>query len=251
MATQSSALRPQQGTPRPGNRLLAALPEQDFNRIAADLKEIAVEPRQVLQEAGEPIRYVYFPNGGLFSVTTVLPDGTMVEAAMVGDEGMFCVEAFFHDGAIAPGQALMQVPDTSAIRLDVGIFRREVIRHGPLYDLVGRYAQVAVGQMMQSAACNALHPVQQRCARWLLMTHDRVRRNEFQLSHEFLAVMLGTRRPTVTVVARALQQAGLITYRYGRVTVRDRKGLEAAACPCYAVLRAQFDSLGSVGEAHQ
>jgi CRP-like cAMP-binding protein len=97
---------------------------------------------------------------------------------------------------------------------------------------------------MQAVACNALHDVQQRCARWLLMTHDRVRRDDFQLSHEFLATMLGTRRPTVTVVAGALQNAGLITYRYGRVTIRNRKGLEAAACPCYPVIRTQFDRLG-------
>jgi CRP-like cAMP-binding protein len=222
---------------RSKNRLLAALPPTDFDRILPDVKTVVVRQRQVLQHAGEQIRHVYFPNGGVFSVTTVLPDGTMVEAATVGDEGMFCIEAFLHENAIAPGHAILQVSDTNVMRLDLAAFRREVALRGALYDLVGRYATAAVAQMMQSAACNALHHVQQRCARWLLMTHDRMHRPDFHLSHEFLAVMLGTRRPTVTLVACALQEAGLITYKYGHVTVLNRTGLEAAACPCYPSIR--------------
>jgi CRP-like cAMP-binding protein len=227
--------------PRPNNKLLAALPDADYRRVAPELAVIQVRPKQVLQAPGEPISHVYFPNGGVYSVTSVLPDGAMVEVATVGDEGMFCIEAFFHDRPVAPGQAFMQVPDTNVLQLPIQTFRREIATRGVLYDLVGRYAEAAVAQMMQCVACNALHQVQERCARWLLMTHDRVRRRDFRLSHEFLAVMLGTRRPTVTVAARALQQAGLITYTYGRVTVLDRKGLEKAACPCYGIIRAQID----------
>jgi CRP-like cAMP-binding protein len=227
------------------NRLLAALPRADYTRLAPELTAMAARPRQVLQAAGEPIRHVYFPNSGVFSVTTTLPDGTIVETATVGDEGMFAVEAFFHGAAVSPGQALMQVPEGETTSMGFRAFRREIDARGALHDLVGRYAEAAVAQMMQCVACNALHNVQERCARWLLMTHDRVGQSEFQLSSESLAMMLGIRRPTVAIVARLLQQAGLITYRAGRVTVCDRSGLEAAACQCYPVLRSQLERLRS------
>ena len=173
----------------------------------------------------------------------MLSDGTMVEAATVGNEGMLGIEAFLSIDAVAPGKTLMQVPDTDAEMLGVEDFRREVAAHGALYDLLGRYTQVIIAQMMQSAACHAMHPVQQRCARWLLMTHDRMHEQDFNLSHEFLAVVLGVRRPTVSVAAAMLQEAGLIRYTHGRVTVRNRKRLEAASCECYAVIRAHFDRL--------
>jgi CRP-like cAMP-binding protein len=176
----------------------------------------------------------------------VLPDGATVEAATVGDEGMVGLEAFFSADAVAPGLNLIQVPDTSIEQLSMAAFRRELDRKGALSDMLGKYAQVVVAVMMQSAACNVRHHVQQRCAKWLLMTHDRVHRQpEFRLSHEFLASMLGASRPSVTVVARTLQHAGLITYTHGRVTVLDRKGLEASACSCYATVREQFDRLGT------
>jgi CRP-like cAMP-binding protein len=112
-----------------------------------------------------------------------------------------------------------------------------------LYDVVGRYAQAALAHMMQSTACNARHHIQERCSRWLLMTHDRVGRDSFELSHEFLAMMLGVRRQSVTVVAGALQAAGLIRYKHGQLEVRDRAGLEAATCECYAIVRDRFESL--------
>ena len=156
---------------------------------------------------------------------------------------MLGIEAFLSADAVAPGEAFMQVPDTNAEMLSVKEFRREVQEHGALHDLMGRYTQVVIAQMMQSTACNALHRVQQRCARWLLMTHDRMHEQDFHLSHEFLAVMLGVQRPTVSVVAGTLQEAGLIPYTHGRVTVRDRQGLEAASCECYPIIRAHFDRL--------
>jgi CRP-like cAMP-binding protein len=199
--------------------------------------------KQVLHTAGQPIDAVYFLNGGVGSITTMLKDGTMVEAATVGDEGMVGMEAFLNPHPMAPGEALIQVPDTDAERLSVEDFREELGRRGALHDLIARYMEVAIAQMMQSTACNALHHVHQRCARWLLMTHDRMHEQDFHLSHEFLAVMLGVQRPTVSVVAATLQQAGLIRYNHGHVTVQDRKGLEAAACECYAVVRAHFDRL--------
>jgi CRP-like cAMP-binding protein len=127
--------------------------------------------------------------------------------------------------------------------MSVEDFQREGAERGALRDLIGRYTQVVIAQMMQTTACNALHQVQQRCARWLLTTHDRMHEQDFHLSHEFLAVMLGVQRPTVSIVAGTLQEAGLIRYTHGHVTVRDRKGLEAASCECYSVIRAHFDRL--------
>jgi CRP-like cAMP-binding protein len=171
----------------------------------------------------------------------VLADGTTVEAATVGDEGMLGVEAFLTDDAVAPGETVVQVPDTDAVMMSAEDLRREVAERGALSDLLGRYTQIVIASMMQTTACNALHQVQQRCARWLLMTHDRMHGENFNLSHEFLAVMLGVQRPTVSIVAGTLQEAGLIGYSHGRVTVRDRRGLEAAACECYPIIRGYFD----------
>ncbi|MGH9411094.1 MAG: Crp/Fnr family transcriptional regulator [Vicinamibacterales bacterium] len=236
-------VRPPPSNGRPNNRLLASLPDADFLRISPYLHTIPVRLKQVLHKTGDPLRAVYFPNGGVASITTRLLDGTSVEAATVGDEGMIGIEAFLSVDATAPGDALIQVPDTSAEMMSVEDFRREIGDGGAFHDLIGRYVQVVIAQMMQSTACNALHQVQQRCARWLLTTHDRMHEEDFHLSHEFLAVMLGVHRPTVSVVAGTLQHAGLITYIHGRVTVRDRKGLEAAACECYPIIRAHFEHL--------
>jgi CRP-like cAMP-binding protein len=230
--------------PRPKNRLLAALPAADFARLRSHLTTVPIHVRQVLHAHGEPIRQVYFPNGGVVSITTKsLSTGTMVEAATVGDEGMLGVEAFFSEDACAAGETFMQVPDTDAEILSVDVFRREIATQGALHRAVARYIQYLLAMTMQSTACNALHPVEQRCARWLLMTHTRMHRQDFTLSHEFLGMMLGVHRPTVSLVAGTLQRAGLIEYTHGRVTVLDREGLEAASCECYAVLRAHFQRL--------
>jgi CRP-like cAMP-binding protein len=228
---------------RPKNRLLRALPEPDFQRLLPDLQTIPTTARQVFHKRGEAVEFVYFPNGGVASVTAVLADGTMVETATVGLEGMVGIEVFFAEGAVAAGETIMQVPDTSAERLSVAAFRREASRRGVFADLVGRYAQAAVAHMMQSVACNARHHIDERCARWLLMTHDRVGRDDLNLSHEFLGVMLGVRRQSVTVVAGTLQGAGLITYKHGQVAVLNRKGLEAASCECYELVRRKFEAL--------
>ena len=197
----------------------------------------------MLQKQGAEIRHVYFPNGGVVSITTVLLTGAMIEATTVGDEGMAGIEAFLSENAVAAGETLIQVPDTSAERMAVEDFRSEIAMGGAFRDLIGQYMQVALAQLMQSTACNAVHQVQERCARWLLTTHDRMHEQDFNLSHEFLAMMLGVQRPTVSVVAKTLQDAGLIRYNHGLVTVLNRGGLEDAACECYPIIRAQFDRL--------
>jgi CRP-like cAMP-binding protein len=239
----SRAERPPPSDGRPKNRLLAALPAEDFDRLLPHLTTIPVRVKQVFHRQNEPIRHVYFPNGGVCSVVAVLSSGTMVEAATVGDEGMLGIEAFFTDDAIAPAETLLQVPGTDIEQLSIEDFRRELAQRGALHNVVARYAQVKIAEIIQTAACNALHAVQQRCARWLLTTHDAMHEQNFQLSHEFLAIMLGVQRPTLSVVAATLQNAGLIRYSHGHVTVRDRKGLEAASCECYRIVRAHFDRL--------
>ena len=233
---------------RPKNRLLAALPTDDFERLRPHLKTVPIRVRQVLYKLGEPLRYVYFPNGGVASITTMLRDGTMVEAATVGDEGMLGIEAFLSEGALSPGEVLMQVPDTDAEIMTVEQFRYAIAERRALYDLLGRYTQVVIAQMMQSTACNAVHSVEQRLARWLLTAHDRMRSDEFPLTQEFVAMMLGATRPTVTVVAGALQKAGLIRYHRGHVTIVNRRKLEAASCECY---RASTDMLQAVSRSRR
>jgi CRP-like cAMP-binding protein len=222
------------------NRLLAALPAPDLARLQPQLEFVQVQPHEYVQHAAEPVAFVYFPIGGVFSLTTSLPDGVSVEAATVGDEGLVGIEAFLADRPIATGDALLQVPEGRAYRLATAPFRDALASSPAMTRVVGRYATLALAHIIHNAACNARHPVQERCAKWLLLTHDRMHSDEFRLSHEVLSIMLAAGRPTVSVVARTFQQAGLIRYRYTRVTVVDRAGLEEAACGCYRLIRDQF-----------
>jgi CRP-like cAMP-binding protein len=167
----------------------------------------------------------------------------MVEVAMVGDEGLLGMEAVL--GAdVATAEAMVQVSDADAEFLPMGVFRRELARRSSLFEAVQRYGQGFVTLLMRSTACVALHPLPARCCRWLLMAHDRVHRDDFRLSHELLAMMLGATRPTVSVVAGSLQRAGLISYVHGLVHILDRAGLEASACECYGAVRTHYDHLG-------
>lgn len=228
---------------RPKNRLLAALPDKDFQRVRPHLTTVPLAVKDTLLKRRAPIRYVYFPNGGVCSVTAMMKNGNAVEVATVGDEGMIGIAAFF-GGLAMPGESMVQVPDTNAERMPIDAFHREMDQRGALYDAVNRYSQGTMALMMQSTACMALHGVQERCCRWLLMTHDRVKTDQFALSHEFLAMMLGSTRPTVTVVARHLQQAGVIRYTHAKIEILNRKRLEAMSCECYSTVKAEFDRLG-------
>jgi len=243
MAKRAPVVRSPSGDVRPRNRLLACLPCADFQRLRPHLRTIPSKVKQIFHPANAPVREVFFPNGGVASMTTVMRDGSMVEIATVGDEGFVGISALFGDGRVS-GEAMMQVPDTSVEVLPVDVFRSELERRGPFFDCVQRYAQGLLSLMMQSTACMALHPVQERCCRWLLMTHDRVRQDEFHLSHEFLAMMLGSTRPTVTAVAGTLQKMRLIKYVHGRITILDRQGLESGSCECYSTVKTHFDRLG-------
>ncbi len=216
------------------NRLLAALPPDDFRRVQALLTPVALKLKQILYKPGDVIGDVYFPGGGFVSVVTVLANGDMVEVATIGSEGMVGVSAV-NTGYREPSLTMVQMETESGFRMTAAAFRSEMDRRGPFFELVTRFAQALLGVSMQCTACNAVHLIEQRLAKWLLLAHDRVGASHFPLTQEFVAMMLGAARPTVTIVAGTLQRAGLITYNRGKVVVVDRKGLEQASCECYRV----------------
>jgi CRP-like cAMP-binding protein len=191
---------------------------------------------KVLYEGGGPIRHIYFPDDGLISLLVVMDDETVREIGVIGNEGML-------DIAVALGmktattRALVQLPGT-AMRMKAGALRDELGRGGALPDVLQRYAHALFTQVSQSAACVSSHAVDERLSRWLLMTHDHAPGYEFEMKHEFMAMMLGVTRSVVTRAAGRLQQGEMIHYTRGRVTVLDRGRLEAAACKCYGVLKA-------------
>jgi CRP-like cAMP-binding protein len=176
-------VRPPPTNGRTTNHLLTALPADDFRRVRPHLTTVPLRVRQVVHQSGEPLRYVYFLNGGVASIATLLLDGTAMAAVTVGDEGMLGVEAMLGLDAVASGDTQVQMPDTSAEMMSTEAFRQAITELGVFRDLVGRYLQVLIAQMLQSAACHARHNAQQRCARCLLMTHDRMHQQHFTLSH--------------------------------------------------------------------
>ena len=214
------------------NRLLAALPAADYTRILPSLTVVPLKLKDILHKPGEPIRDVYFPGGGFCSMLAVLEDGSMVEVATIGREGVVGISAVL-DGTPVTSAAMVQGETDTCYRMKVEAFRREIDRHGSFHELMTHFAQALFGFVAQSTACNAVHSVEQRLARWLLMARDRMGRDDFPLTQEFVSMMLGASRPTVSIVAGTLQKAGLITYHRGHVRIVDGEKLEAASCECY------------------
>ena len=221
--------------PEVSNDLLAALPAEDLQRLLPALDVVELPLKQILHRQGERVDYVYFPGGGFCSELTMLESGAMVEVATIGREGMVGIFAA-QDGERAASVAMVQAAAELCYRLPAATFRREMEQPGTFHELMTRYMHAHVGLIMQSTACNAVHTVEQRLARWLLMAHDRIGHDEFPLTQEFVAMMLGVTRPSVTIVAGTLQKAGLITYHRGRITIVNRKKLESASCECYRVV---------------
>jgi CRP-like cAMP-binding protein len=220
-----------------GNRLLDVLSPESIEPLRPHIEPVEL----VLFEPLPPIEHVYFPNAGLISVVATMQNGASVEIGMIGREGMYSVSAILSDDT--PSQsATVQLPGR-ALRLKTRLLRQQMQADGALQTLLLRYTQATMSTVAQSAACNRLHLLVQRCARWLLASHDRAGADKFPMTHEFLAMMLGVHRPGVTIAARALQESALITYHHGTMTVLDRQGLEAAACECYRVIQAEFDRL--------
>ena len=227
--------------PKFRNRLLKNLPPATQRRLRKHLEVVTLSQRDSLHEPGKPFRYVYFPETAMATLLTVLKDGAHTEVASVGCEGIVGLSAFL-GARTSPRRALCQMPGT-AWRLSTKELLRHTRRGGPLSDALHRYALALFTLIAQVATCNRQHTIEQRCCCWLLMTHDRVDGDEFFVTHEFLAEMLGARRAGVTVIAGNLQRAGLITYTRGRITILNRQGLEKAACECYEAVRGTFDKL--------
>jgi CRP-like cAMP-binding protein len=225
------------------NRLLASLPAEAYATAIAAVDLITVAAGDVLLDGASRMHHVYFPNGGVYSVTVEMRNGDLVEVSTVGIEGMLGVHALLGDlhGA---GRSLLQVSDGSLPRMKVKDFQKLTALPGPFREVTLRYAQGLFLQGMQSVACNALHTIEQRCCRWLLQTLDRVEGDQFRLKQEFLAIMLGASRPTVSRVMGALQDRGLLRSRYGHIHIVDRDQLERASCECYGVIVNHFDRLG-------
>ena len=226
-------------SPEPRNRLLAALPREVLSSLRAHLKPVSMPRGRVLCEMDEPLRRVYFVEAGAVSLVTVFEDGNTAEMATVGCEGMVGLGTLL-GGDTALGRYVAPVPGL-ALAIDAARFQSELRASPELRRACDAYAQAFFAHLLQNVACNAAHNVEQRCARWLLMCGDQTDNDAFELTQEGLAEMLGVRRSTVTVVAGALQDAGLIHYRRGAITVLDRRGLEAAACECYRLVRAGYE----------
>jgi CRP-like cAMP-binding protein len=224
-----------------GNALLAALPPEVQGVLLDGASIVHLAQRRVLWEPGERADAVYFPVSGVISLVTVMSDGDMVEVATVGREGMVGLHHFLGSASMPNIRAICQV-EGDALEVDAGRFRSaSAAAPGPLHDLVERYALTVQVATAQEVACNRLHPLEMRCARWLLTTRSQVGADEFGLTQEFLAEMLGVRRATVTIAAGMLQKAGLIRYRRGWIEILDPAGLESAACECFAVIRDEYD----------
>lgn len=223
------------------NKLIAALTTEEYERLIPKMESITLHFKQFLYLPNEPIEYVYFPNSGIISLLTVLGDGGLVEVATVGNEGMIGTPILLEVDRI-PAETVVQVPG-DGLRMKVNVFRREVPPGSPFHKLLLRYTQTLMNQIMQTGGCNRLHKVEERCCRWLLLTHDRVDSDEFPITQEFLSQMLGVRRASVSEVAATLQKAGLIRYHRGKMTILDRQGLEAGSCECYQVFKEEYKRL--------
>jgi CRP-like cAMP-binding protein len=223
------------------NRLLTLLSDDDYERLRPHLALVAFDYRKSLYEASRPIGHVYFPIDGVASLVITTPDGASAEVGTIGNEGMVGLPVCLGDSD-APSSVYVQVPGT-ALEIDARIFRGELERSPTLNLVMLRYAHAFFNQVAQSAACAHLHKVEQRCCRWLLMTNDRMPSDDFLLTQEFLGMMLGVRRTTVTDVMGSLQKAGLIRYRRGHVTILDEQALRQRACECYEISKQEFDRL--------
>jgi CRP-like cAMP-binding protein len=226
---------PEKINPPIANRLLAALPVKEYRRLLPELEQVTMPFAEVIYEPGDLIRHVYFPNDSIVSLLSVVAERSTLEVGIVGNEGVAGISAFLGVGT-SPSRALVQGAGT-AMRMKASTLRKEAERAGPLRRLLQLYTHSLLTQVSQTAACNRFHQVEARLARWMLMTHDRLRSDEFRLTQEFMSNMLGVRREGVNKAAGALQRSKLISYSRGHIRVLDRAGLEAVACECYLVVK--------------
>ncbi len=239
------AFRPRETQNEEKNRLLRALPADEYALLAPHLESVELKVGDVMAEQDAPFEHVLFVESGMVSVVNHVGSGT-IEVGTVGNEGMSGLSVFLADG-VATSKTFVQVPGAGK-QVSAKIFADLTDERPEIRRLLGRYAHAFLTSVAQTAACNLTHQLNERCARWLLITHDRMDgADTFPLTHLFLSAMLGVRRSGVTVAAGMLQDAGLIRYSRGSITVTDRAGLEGASCECYAVVRAHYDRL--IGQA--
>ncbi|MDQ1559153.1 MAG: hypothetical protein QOD32_2213 [Pyrinomonadaceae bacterium] len=222
------------------NRLLAALPKKEYQRLLPELESVPLIFGDILFEPGDRLRHVYFPDNSIISLLSAVEDRELLEVGMVGNEGMAGLPVFL-GVAKSLTRGLVQ-GSGSAMRMTAATLRRETATGSALQKLLNLYAHSLMTQISQSAACNRFHPLGVRLARWLLMTHDRVEGDEFRLTQEFLSHMMGGTREQITVAASTLKKQNLINYSRGRIEILNRTGLEAASCKCYRVVKDEYDN---------
>lgn len=223
------------------NRLLATLPDEDYQRLVPSLEPVLLQLGQVVYEAGGSQPYVYFPTSSIISLLYVMEDGASAEIAVTGCEGLVGISLFM-GGESTPSRAVVQSAG-DGYRMRAAALKDEFDRGGNLHHFALRYTQALITQMAQTAVCNRHHSVAQQLCRWLLLSLDRIPSNVLAMTQELIANMLGVRREGVTEAARHLQEAGLIEYHRGQITVLDRPGLERQVCECYAVVKREYDRL--------
>ena len=223
------------------NQLLARLPPEELERLLPHLGRVSFALGEVIYESGGRQSYIYFPTTAIISLLYLMENGSSAEMGVAGKEGLVGV-ALFMGGETVPNRAVVQSAG-AALRMKTKVLQDEFARGGVFQRLLLRYTQALMTQMSQTAVCNRLHTIEQQLCRWLLLSHDRLDSDELIMTQELIANMLGVRREGVTNAARRLQERGLISYVRGRITVLDRRGLEAAVCECYKVVKDEYDRL--------
>jgi CRP-like cAMP-binding protein len=225
----------------PGNRLLAALSHEDYQKLAPQMEYVSFSLGEVVYEFGGRLDYVFFPTTSIISLLYTMENGSSAEMGLTGNDGVVGI-ALFMGGGTMPNRAVVQSGGL-AIRMKAKTLQSEFSRGGKFQRLLLRYTQALITQISQTAVCNRLHSVEQQLCRWLLLSHDRVPGDDLIMTQELIADMLGVRREGVTVAAGRLQDAGAISYVRGHIKILDRKGLEETVCECYKVVRDEFDRL--------
>jgi CRP-like cAMP-binding protein len=223
------------------NRLLSALPLEEYKRLSPYLLPVTLSLGEVVYDPGTLPDYSYFPTTSVVSLVYTMENGMSAEVGLTGHEGMVGI-ALFLGGGTTPNRAIVQIAG-GALRMKAKLLQAEFAAGGPLRRVLLRYTQALITQISQTAVCNRLHPVEKRLCRWLLLSHDSVQSDELPMTQEFIANMLGGRRESVTVAARRLQDAGLIRYSRGNITILNRARLETTVCECYRVVRDEIDRL--------
>jgi CRP-like cAMP-binding protein len=231
------------------NRLLLSLPKASLNRLLPALELRTTAKGDVINRVDRPVEHYYFLNRGLISLVKLMEDGRSVEIGVIGIEGMTSPHTLFGFNRAAI-EAIVQIPG-SAFRIRSDLLRQLITEDDVLHETLARYANFAFSAMAQTAACNRLHFLEERCCRWLLIAHDSARDDTFRLTHEFLAMMLGVQRAGVTIAANFLQKVGLIRYVHGQVTITNRSGLEEAACECYAAMHKEYAKVARSGKTNK